>query len=163
THANQFVWGYVAQYPGVVMLHTLNVANLRVAMLASRAVVVRESGLAELLQALFPDANVRYAPACAPNGVSLDPSLARRSREVAEAAGPRTGRFAVFDERGGGVVDRAFDRARNAGAVFDVLPAAAPSQALGRCDVVIAPGWPPFQTRPTALAAMAAAKAVVTT
>jgi len=42
THAHQFIWGYLPNYPGVALLSSIDVANLRVAALASRA------GLAEL-------------------------------------------------------------------------------------------------------------------
>jgi glycosyltransferase involved in cell wall biosynthesis len=177
--AHQFMWGYVPNYPGVVLLHSIDVPNLRVAMIASRAAVVGDRELADSLQTRFPDANVRYAPSCGP-GMSAphdtegnqhvasgaDASLARRSREAAEAAGPRPVRFAVFDERPRGrtLIDRAFQRARHAGVSFEIIEPDASARVLSRCDVVIAPGWPPFHARSTALlAAMAAGKSVVTT
>ena len=72
-------------------------------------------------------------------------------------------KFAVFDRRDDGIVNRAFQRAGNAGAVFDVLKGDAEPSVLTRCDVAIAPGWPPYHGPPTAvLAALAAGKAVVT-
>ena len=153
TSAHQFVWGYLPNYPGVVLLHSIDLANLRVAALASRAVVVADHGLAERLQARFPSATVRYAPPFAGHVGSND----------ADATG--LVRFVVSDSRarGGHLIDRAFERARNAGAKFDVLGKEATPDLLARCDVVIAPAWPPFHA-PAApmLAAMAAGKAVIT-
>jgi hypothetical protein len=65
--------------------------------------------------------------------------------------------------REGGIVNRALQRAGNAGAVFDVVEGDAEPNVLTRCDVAIAPGWPPYHGPPTAvLAALAAGKAVVT-
>src|SRR4029450_4298483 len=61
TRAHQFIWGYLPNYPGVVLLHSIDVAHLRVATLASRAAVVADRGIAEQLQARFPSANVRHA------------------------------------------------------------------------------------------------------
>ena len=154
TRAHQFVWAYLLNYPGVLMLRSTNVATLRVPVLASRSVVVSNAALAESLQGAFPAAYVRYAPPSA---------SARRSREAAKAAGPRSTKFAVFDRRERDVVGRAVQRARDAGAVFDVLEADAEPNTLADCDVVIAFGWPPFHAAPTAvLAGMAAGKAVVT-
>jgi glycosyltransferase involved in cell wall biosynthesis len=153
THAHQFVWGYLPNYPGVVLLHSIDVANLRVATLASRAAVVADRGLAERLQARFPSANVRYAP-----------PFAGRARSDDSPATDSV-KFAVYDRRarGGHRIDRAFERARNAGATFDVLEKEATPNVLARSDVVIAPAWPPFHAPLTPLlAAMAAGKPVIT-
>lgn len=153
THAHQFIWGYLPNYPGVVLLHSIDVVNLRVAILGSRAVVVADSGLAERLQARFPMANLRYAP----------PFAERTRPDDSAAKGSVT--FAVYDRRARGRqrIDRAFARARIAGAAFDVLGAEATPHALARCDVVIAPAWPPFHAPLTPLlAAMAAGKPVIT-
>jgi glycosyltransferase involved in cell wall biosynthesis len=153
TRAHQFVWGYVSNYPGVVLLHSVDVANLRVASLGSRAVVVADRGLAERLQARFPSAHVRYAPPFAGRTRSDDP------------AAPGLVKFAVYDRRARGrhLIDRAFERARNAGATFEVLEQEAAPGTLARSDVVIAPAWPPFHAPLTPLlAAMAAGKPVIT-
>src|SRR4030095_2108767 len=72
TRAHQFIWGYLPNYPGVVLLHSIDVANLRAATQASRAAVVADPGLAERLQLRFPNANVRYAPLCAGHASSDD-------------------------------------------------------------------------------------------
>jgi hypothetical protein len=153
TRAHQFIWGYLPNYPGVVLLHSIDVVNLRVAILASRAAVVADHGLAERLQAHFPSANVRYAPSFAGRAKSDD------------AVATGSVKFAVFDRRASGRhrIDRAFERARNAGAEFEVLEQKATSGVLGRSDVVVAPAWPPFHAPLTPLlAAMAAGKPVIT-
>jgi glycosyltransferase involved in cell wall biosynthesis len=153
TRAHQFIWGYLPNYPGVVLLHSIDVANLRLAVLGSRAAVVADSGLAERLQARFPNSNVRYAP-----------PFARRARSDAPAS-TRSVKFAVCDRRvrGRHLIARAFERARNAGATFDVLEGEATPDLLERADVVIVPAWPPFHAPLTPLfAAMAAGKAVIT-
>ena len=153
TRAHQFIWGYLPNYPGVVLLHSIDITNLRVATLASRAAVVADRGLADQLHARFPSANVRYAP----------PFVGRATPDDRAATG--TVKFAVYDRRarGGHLIDRAFERARNAGATFEVLEAEATSDVLARSDVVIAPAWPPFHAPLTPLlAAMAAGKPVIT-
>src|SRR4029450_10702791 len=166
TRAHQFIWGYLPNYPGVVLLHSMDVANLRVAALASRASVVTDRRCAERLQERFPRANVRYAPAFAGHAGSAsgdDVSLARTDNGTAEAT--RRVKFAIYDRRtrGGHRIDRAFERARSAGATFDVLERETSSSVLARSDVVIAPAWPPFHSPLTPLlAAMAAGKAVIT-
>jgi glycosyltransferase involved in cell wall biosynthesis len=169
TRAHQFIWGYVPNYSGIVLLHSVDVLNLRVATTASRAVVVGDRGLAESLQARFPDATVRYAPLCGGPGTSASHHTGgneRRRSEAPDASGLRPAQFAIFDERprGRALIERAFQRARRAGALFEIVEPDAPSRVLSCCDVVIAPSWPPFHARSTALlAAMAAGRSVVTT
>jgi glycosyltransferase involved in cell wall biosynthesis len=151
TSAHHFIWGYLPNYPGVALLHSIDIAHLRVAILGSRAVVVADGGLAERLQARFPRANLRYAP---PFAVHATPD---------DSAAAASIKFAVYDRRARGrhLIERAFARARNAGAAFDVLGET--PHALARADVVIAPAWPPFHAPLTPLlAAMAAGKAVIT-
>ena len=166
TRAHQFIWGYLSNYPGVVMLHTIDVAHLRVAALASRASVVADHGFAERLKARFPSANVRYAPAFAGDARSTGVGLSLTPTDgAADTATTRPVRFAVYDRRarGGYLIDRAFDRAHRAGATFEILERAWTSSGLARSDVVIAPAWPPFHSPLTPLlAAMAAGKAVIT-
>jgi hypothetical protein len=88
---------------------------------------------------------------------------AHADRSGADLLGPRLTSFAVFDDRtrDAAVIDRAFRRARDAGATFEVLT---PEPGdVSACDVVIAPGWPPSHQMPAAvIAGMAAGKAVVT-
>ncbi len=178
TRAHQFVWAYLLNYPGVLMLRSTTVAPLRVPVLASRSVVGSNAAVAESLQGACPGAHVRYAPPCggpkgsAPhnNQQSLAGLFHRESgadllhkQRGADPSGPRATAFAVFDRRERDVIGRAVQRARDAGAVFDVLNADAEPEMIADCDVVIALGWPPFHAAPTAiLAGMAAGKAVVT-
>jgi hypothetical protein len=134
TRAHQFIWGYLSNYPAWCCFTASTLVSLRVAILASRAAVVADRGLAERLQARFPSANVRYAPSFAGRAQSDD------------AAATGSVKFAVFDRRASGRhrIDRAFERARHAGAEFEVLEEQANSGVLGRCDVVVAPAWPRF-------------------
>jgi len=165
TRGHRFVWGYVANYPGVALLHSIDVANLHVAVLASRAAVVSDRELAQRLRARFPSANVRDAPAFAAAAApTSDPDVASASagREPAPASAPI--RLAVYDDRDRGhLIDRAIERARHAGAMVEVLDRDTIHGSLARADIVIAPGWPPFHSSSTPLlAAMAARKAVIT-
>jgi hypothetical protein len=170
TRTHRFVWAYLLNYAGVVFLRSADVATLRVPLLASRSVVVSHPAFAESLQRAFPTAHIRYAPPCGgPTGFALHESGNSRrgandhDRRGADLTGPPLTKFAVFDRRGGGIVHRAFQRAGDAGAVFDVRNGDAEPNVLTRCDVAIAPGWPPYHGAPTAvLAALAAGKAVVT-
>jgi hypothetical protein len=169
TRSHQFVLAYLLNYPGVLLLRSTALPHLRVPLLASRVTVTNSASGAELLQALYPEVNVRCG---GPIGFAPDLPLARQSREAAEASrgsedrsGPRSVKLAVFDQRtrDAGSVGRALQRARDAGAEFEVITPDADANRLARCDVVIAPGWPPFHHVPTAvLAGMAAAKAIVT-
>jgi len=162
TRAHQFVSAYLLNYAGVVFLRSADVATLRVVLLASRSIVVSHPAFAESLQQAFPAAHVRHAPPCAGPPRSA-PHESGNDQRGADLSGPRPPQFAVFDRREGGIVNRAFQRAGNAGAVFDVLEGNAEPNVLTRCDVAIAPGWPPYHGPPTAvLAALAAGKAVVT-
>jgi hypothetical protein len=152
TRAHQFIWAYMLNYPGVLRLRSTELAHLRVPLLASRVVVATNEGSAELLRRMHPDIHVRVAP----TGIAAIPP--RRDTNGAVS-------FAVFDRRtrGGDVVGRAMQRARDAGATFLEVRRDAEAHMLTRCDVVIAPGWPPSHQAPTAvLAGMAAGKAVVT-
>jgi hypothetical protein len=151
TRAHEFIWAYLLTYPGVVMLHSTDLAHLRVPLLTSRTVVTSNAGNADVLRARYPSAHVRVAPA----------GVASPTEAVRGAEGPAT--LAVLDSRrrGGEVVGRALDRARAGGALFERLEPAA--DLVPACEILIAPGWPPFHQPPTAvLAAMAAGKAVVT-
>ena len=166
THAHQFIWGYLPNYPGVALLSSIDVANLRVAALASRALVVADRGLADRLNARFPSANVRYAPPFAGHARFTGDGLSRaRTGRGPDAAATGPVKFAVYDRRARGrrLIDRAFERARSAGATFDIVAPEATSRLLEHSDVVIAPAWPPFHSPLTPLlAAMAAGKAVIT-
>lgn len=158
TRGHEFIWAYLVHYAGVVMLRSTDVAHLRVPLLASRSVVTSTAASAELLGARYPEAHVRVAPI----GVAPVPWPSHMESGT-NVSGPRPTRFAVFDSRprDAKVIERATQRARDAGAAFELLAPGA--DALAACDVVIAPGWPPSHHAPTPiLAGMAAGKAVVT-
>jgi hypothetical protein len=172
TRSHQFVLAYLLNYPGVLLLRSADVPHLRVPLFASRVTIAPSTSGAERLQAMHPAINVRSAGpiGSVPNWPRENESgdthvpLAR-SREAAEAVNAHPVRFAVFDQRARdrAVVSRALQRARDAGAEFDVIKPGADAHMLSHCDVVIAPGWPPMHHAPTAvLAGMAAGKAVVT-
>ena len=170
TRSHQFVRAYLLNYPGVLLLRSTDVPHLRVPLFGSRVVVVSNEGGAELLRRMYPEVQVRYASPCsglegsAPQWPGNGDSGAD-GHSGADLTGPRSAKFAVFDERSRGraVVSRALQRARDAGAEFDVIKPGADAHMLSHCDVVIAPGWPPMHHTPTAvLAGMAAGKAVVT-
>ena len=152
TRAHSFIWAYLLNYPGVLLLRSTELAHLRVPLQASRVTVASNEGGAELLRRMHPDIHVRVAP----TGIAAIPPRRDTNGSV---------RFAVFDRRtrGGDLVRRAMQRARDAGATFDEVRADAEAHMLAHCDVVIAPGWPPSRQAPAAvLAGMAAGKAVVT-
>lgn len=148
TPAHDFMWAYLVNYPGVVRLRSTEVAHLQVPLLASRCVVMSNDATADLLRALYPDAHVRLAPI----GIAGASTRNGGSGSVV--------RFAVVDDRPPAVaiVHRAFERARAAGAQFDLV------DAVEACDVLIAPAWPPRYHTPTAVvSAFAYGKTVVTT
>src|SRR5712691_6244042 len=165
TRSHRFIWAYLLNYPGVLLLRSTDIAHLRVPLLDSRVVVTSSAGGAEVLQAMHPEIHVRAAPLCGGSPASA-PQRSHDSQSGAGVSGPRPVRFAVFDRRShdGHVVGRALQRARDAGATFDVVRPGAEANMLAQCDVVIAPGWPPMPHVPAAvLAGMAAGRAVVTT
>jgi len=141
--------------------------HLTVPIFASRCVVTSTAANAELLRAMYPEARVRVAPLCGGRVSSVPPdeSGAHPATSGADPLDPRSVRFAVFDDRarGADVIDRAMQRARDAGASFEIVAPDSDANMLLACDVVIAPGWPPFHFASTAvLAGMAAGKTVVT-
>jgi len=161
SRAHEFIWAYLINYAGVVMLRSTDIAHVRVPLFASRCVVTSTVAAADLLRARYPEVDVRVG---GPVGSApLVNESSHVARSGADLRGPRFIRFAVFDDRtrDAAVIDRAVQRARDAGAVFEVLNPEA--DVITACDVVIAPGWPPSHQIPVAvIAGMAAGKAVVT-
>ncbi|HTI40331.1 MAG TPA: hypothetical protein VL693_00795 [Vicinamibacterales bacterium] len=150
TRPHAFIWAYLINYPGVVMLRSMAVAHLRVPLFASRCIVTTTTAAADLLRARYDNIHVRVVPL----GVAAANDGTHRSGGAAK--------LLVVDDRDRGrdVVRRALERARDAGATFELLAADAPVHA---CDVLISPEWPPFRhVATTVLAGMAAGKAVVT-
>jgi hypothetical protein len=150
THA--FIWAYLINYPGVVLLRSMEVAHLRVPLFASTCLVMPTRAGADLLRARFPDIHVHVVP------------LAVAASSASDAPHPNGGpvRLLVEDkrERGRDVVRRALERARDAGATFELV---APNAPVNTADVVVSLEWPPFRHMPTVVVAgMAAGKPVVT-
>ena len=167
SRAHDFIWAYLINYPGVVMVRNIRMAHLRVALFASRCVITSTTAAAELLRARYPEVNVRVGGplGSAPLGAKIASTEtgADLARSGADLSGPRSARFAIFDDRlrDAGVIDRAVQRARDAGATFELLQPA--PGVVAACDVVIAPGWPPSHGTPAAvISGMAAGKVVVT-
>jgi len=189
TIAHQFEWAYLLNYAGVVMLKSPAVQNswgatlsregrldeymagfrfetatappeVRLPLLASRSVVVPYAALAQSLQEEYPDAHVRFAPAC--SGPRGSAPLKSNDQSRADLPGPRSIKFGLLDRGRRDVVERAFQRARDAGANIDLLKGGSAARILTECDAVVALTWPPFETPLTpALAGMAAGKPVV--
>src|SRR5204863_1812527 len=113
--AHEFVWAYLVNYPGLVMLRSTDLAHLRVPLLASRCVVTANGATADVLRACYPDARVRIGGliGSAPLRIESDVS-------GAVAAASESVTFAVVDDRPGdaAMIDRAFQRARDAGTRF---------------------------------------------
>lgn len=191
TPAHQFIWAYLLNYPGIVMLKSSAVRNspggalsregrlddymagfrfgdrvtsapaLRVPLLASRSVVVTNAALALSLQEAYPEAHVRSAPASIPDFQRRTSNFELQAPK-ATSHSPTCG-FGILDDSRVDVVERACRRARDAGAAVDLLAGDSAARILAACDVVVALTWPPFETPLTAaLAGMAAGKPVVT-
>lgn len=187
TRAHQFEWAYLLNYPGVVLLKSPAVENscggalsregrlddymtafrlddreqapLRVPLLASRSAVVPYAGLAESLQETYPSAHVRVAPI----GVRRVGQPHSIERAPNDQQARRATLIGVLDQDRLDVVERAFQRAREAGADIELLAGDSPANILARSDVIVAVTWPPFETPLTAaVAAMAAGKPLVT-
>jgi hypothetical protein len=126
---------------------------LRIPLLASRAVVVPHASVARSLQETYPEARVRCAPSTANFQLPA-------SKESEAQDGCRIG---VLDSSRLAVVERAVHRAREAGAVVELMTGESTGHVLAACDVVIALTWPAADAPLTAaLAGMAAGKATVT-
>ena len=151
--AHAFIWAYLLNYPGVVMLRSARVAHLQAVLAASRAVVTPTPEMAEMLRTVCPQAHVRSA---SPAITSPPEPMPHARHQV---------RVAVYDTRSHDrkLVERALQRARDAGALFEHVRLDADRSVPADCDVVVAPEWPPFGQMPTAtLVGMAAGKAIVT-
>lgn len=150
TPAHAFMWAYLVNFPGIVMLRNMDVPHLRVALFASRCIVTATTAGADVLRARSGNIHVRVAPI----GVAAPADTSRHN------GGPP--KILVVDkrDRGRDVVARALARARDAGAVFEVVAADAPVSVP---DVIVSLEWPPFRHVPSVvLAGMAAGKPVVT-
>jgi hypothetical protein len=184
TAQHAFIWPYLLHVPGVLRLRSLSLHNSRTEalrrqhrerdgalelafgdwdltaapMLASRMTVVSDAHAAARLQRAYPAALVRVAPP----GVSREEGWARAQEQGSEprpAQGP-TAIVGALDSSRNAVIERAFGRARDAGARLDLLVGSTES-VLENADIVIATTWPPADEATMALAGMAAGRAVI--
>jgi hypothetical protein len=148
--AHAFVAPYAIHYPGVLMLRGFAAHHPR-AIRASRVVVVGDEVVAQSMAEHYPGADVRFAPV----GV-MDQQSGPSDRPSAVPT-----RFGILHSRRPDVVERAAARAREAGAMLEVLTGSS-THVLRNADVIVALEWPPPAGPPAAaLAAMAAAKPVI--
>jgi hypothetical protein len=190
TAAHAFVWPYLLRYAGVVVVRTATLAASRAAALrhahrdqdyaderawagsdllgaplrAARLVVVFDEAAAGAIREAHPGVDVRVLPAAA-HEVSDSPRSEQLQDAPAMPAPPdRPGpvRFGLTSASHRPVVERALQRARDAGARAELLDGLDEVELLRRADVILALQWPPAsEPPPGALAAMAAGKAVV--
>jgi hypothetical protein len=172
-----FVWAYLMHVPGVLRLRSRSLHESRtqalrqqhrehhrarelafgdwdlmaVPILASRMTVVSDAHAAAGLQRAFPAACVRYAPL----------GLGRGQARARPGPGPGLTPIAgSLDPGRSAVVQRAFARARDAGARLDLVTGS-PDDILDKADIIVATSWPPADEMTMALAAMAARRAVI--
>jgi len=184
TRAHQFIWAYLVNYPGVVLLESARVHHgwggalsregrlddylaslrfddrtrpasvLQVPLYASRLVVTPHMALAIELQETYPGACVRCAPLGAAAGEPVELHAHPPGRQHVLSVAATNDRIVPLE--------RAAARARAAGAEIELMVAQPAARLLHECDVIVDLSWPPFQKTPTpALAAMAAGKPLV--
>jgi hypothetical protein len=187
TPAHQFIWPYLFHYGGVTMLRTLMLNEsrasalaerlrgddyraefefsgdarlLRAPLLASRAVVVAHEVTAAALQEEYPEARVRYAPS-AVQGVQGVQGVQKVQRVQRATSGVVTiGVLGATNQSD--VIQRACQRACDAGAPVTLIDEQPPDVVLREADIVIAVRWPMSgEPETAALAAMAAGTPVV--
>jgi hypothetical protein len=181
TEAHAFVWPYLLHYPGVLRLRSLSLHEsrtrslhrqlrvddrsaelafsrwdfLRAPMVASRVTVVSDAHAAEQLRRDFPGTHVRHAPI----GLgSVDAGWAQSPKLDGTRAIPAVG---SLDPSRAGVLRRAVDRARHAGAPLELMTETDPERILANADIIVALKWPPADELAMVLASMAAGKTVV--
>jgi hypothetical protein len=134
--------------------------------LASRMTVVSDGHAAARLQRAFPTACVRHAPLGTGSdpggGLSLGSDPINRATQHLESSreGGLTPVVGSLDLSRDGLVQRAFARAREAGARLELITGS-PDEILDKAHIIIAMSWPPADELTTALAGMAASRAVI--
>jgi hypothetical protein len=155
--AHAFVAPYAVHYPGVLRLRGLGPRHTR-AIAASRTVVVGDEGVAATLADRFPGARFATAPIGLPDG---RPASRAPFAAPTGAPGRRRPLVGLLDQRRAPVLAAAAERARQAGAEFELLTGP-PAAILATADVVVVIDWPPPPGPPVgALAAMAAGRPVI--
>ena len=163
TPDHRFIWPYLLQYGGVLLLRTLRLGDsraaafLRVPLLASRVTVVSHPSVASALRQAHPDARVLSAA----TGVR-ETQKVQRGQGIQEVQrghrAPKTPTtFGAFPGDRLETVRRALARARQAGATAEIVADSSPAHVLQQADVIASLPWPWFgQPQTAALAAMAA-------
>jgi hypothetical protein len=173
TAPHAFIWPYLLHGRGVLRLRSLSLHESRTSalrrqhrerdrglelafgdwdliaapILASRMTVVSDAHAASRLQRTYPAARVRHAPLGLQGG---------QTRGQTPGLTPIVGSLGSH----GNVVQRAFTRAREAGARLELITGPA-ELILDKADVVIALEWPPADELTMALAGMAASRTVI--
>jgi hypothetical protein len=174
TRQHAFVWPYLLHVPGLLRLRSLSLHDSRTETLqrqhrerdrvlelafgdwdlitapviASRVTVVSDAHAAARLQRAFPVARIRVAP------------LAVGSAQSSAAGAGLTPIVGALDSSRNALIQRALGRARDAGARLETVTGSAEA-VLENADILIAVAWPPADELMTALAGMAAGRAVI--
>jgi hypothetical protein len=177
TSGHAYIWPYLLHIPGILRLRSLSLHEsrsdalrrqrregdralelafsdwdlTRAPVLASRMTVVSDAHAAARLQRAYPGTTVRHAPV----GLDWGQRWGQRS-SLTPSLTPIVG---AADRTG--VVQRAFARARDAGAQLELMTGASRDRILDEADVIVAMTWPPADESTLAIAGMAAGKAVV--
>ena len=182
TPAHQFAWPYLLHYGGVTMLRTLMLKEsrgsalaerrqgddyraelefrrdsrlLRAPVLASRLTVVAHESTAQALQEEYAEARVRFAPP----GVHGVQGV-QKVQDERTSASVTVGVLGATNQ--GDVIERACQRARDAGVPLTLIDEHPSDVVLREADIVIALRWPMAGEPDTAaLAAMAAGRPVI--
>lgn len=129
---------------------------LRIPFTAARAVVVPNQGTATVLQDMYPEARLRYAP----QAIAGPPANAPSGTPAPADSRPVT--FGALASNATETLRQAVSRAQEGGAAATLLLADSAGQLLREADVVLALSWPSSATSdPLPLAAMAAGRPVV--
>lgn len=179
TPAHQFMWPYLLQVPGIVALRATSLREnralalaherrdsdyrselafsgrpmLRAPLAAARLAVVFDAAFALRLEHEYPGVRVAVAPI----GVAPAPSHPRTPAPSHPSA-----RFGVLAGTDLDLVNRAAQRARDAGADVEVVANHSLDDTIRNSDVVIALEWPPTGAPPAiALVAMASGVPVI--
>lgn len=189
TSAHQYIWPYLLHVPGVVVLRSLSLREsrsrrlarerrdadlraelafsgprlLRAPLAASRLAVVFDADVARALERQFPGVLVAVA-SIGVTAIDDRPRHVAPAREANPEGSPHEDapvRFGIL-EGAEGLVERAAQRARAAGAAFEIVRGRSCDDTIAHCDVALVLGWPPEGAAPgAALVAMAAGRPCV--
>ncbi len=182
TRQHTFIWPYLLLVPGVLRLRSRSLHDSRTEalgrqhrhrdravelafsdweligapVLASRMTVVSDAHDAAGLERAYPAARIRHAPLGVGWGRSQGQSRGQSQGQDVDQT-PTAG---SLDASRDGVLQRAFARARDAGARLELITGP-PNLVLDRADIIIATSWPPADELTMALEGMASSRAVI--